>query len=132
MILLQRAICSLKFFVAKTFYQNLLILISQNWVLHCFCQRSRQETKIPSVRHLEYLAKILPRFCQDFAKSLPRFCQDFASSGKNFEDIQDEILDLTKKSNIHSKNIFLDHVVLLQATLPETEQCPYSEVEALC
>ena len=49
---------------------------------------------------------------------LPRSCQD--------------IQDLTKKSKIDSKNIFVEHVVLLQATFPETDQCPYSEVEALC
>ena len=51
---------------------------------------------------------------------------------KSCQDIQYEIQDLTKKSNIDSKNIFVKHVVLLQARLPETEQCPYSEVEALC
>ena len=59
---------------------------------------------IPSVRYLEYLAKILPRSCkswQDLRRN-PRFCQDF----------QDEIQDLTKKCKIDSKNIFVEHVVL--------------------
>ena len=36
----------------------------------------------------------------------------------------------TGQENV-SKTV-VEHVVLLQATLPETEQCPYSEVEALC
>ena len=43
-----------------------------------------------------------------------------------------KIQDLTKKSKIDSKNIFVEHVDLLQAMLPATDQCPYSEVEALC
>ena len=77
-------------------------------------------------------------------QDLSRSCQDLTSSGKIFEEMQDEILrfcqdiqdelqDLTtKESKIDSKNIFVVHVVLVQATLPETEHCPYSEVEALC
>ena len=39
---------------------------------------------------------------------------------------------MSLSTKIDSKNIFVEHVVLLQATLPETEQCPYSGVEALC
>ena len=102
-----------------------------------------------SVRHLEYLTKILPSSFQIFqdlaniSQDLPRSCHDLASSGKIFaeiqdriqdlvkiskmnprscQDIQDEIQDLTKKSKIDSKNIFVEHVVLLQAVLPETER----------
>ena len=43
-----------------------------------------------------------------------------------------KIQDLTKKSSIDSKNIFVEHVDLLQAMLPATDQCPYSDVQALC
>ena len=60
----------------------------------------------PSVRHLEYFAKI---------------------SSSSFQIFQ----DLTKKSKIDSKNIFVEYVVM-QATLPEIEQYLFSEVEALC
>ena len=68
--------------------------------------------------HLGYLDKIL----NFILVILTRSCLD----------IQYEIQDLSKKSNIGSKNMFVEHVFLLQATLPETEQRPYSEVEALC
>ena len=71
------------------------------------------------MENLEDIAKLFP--------DLPRSCKDLASSGKIFEEIQDGIQDLfkiskicTKKSSIDSKNIFVEHVVLLQATLPET------------
>ena len=43
-----------------------------------------------------------------------------------------QIVNDMKNSLIDSKNIFVEHVILLQALLPEIEQCPYSEVEALC
>ena len=76
---------------------------------------------------------MLPRSCQDRAKIVPRSCQAISRLyRRSCQDIQHEIQDLAKKSKIDSKNIFVEHVVLLQATLPETEQYPYSEVEALC
>ena len=113
-------------------------------------RRERSDRAIrPSVGHLEYLTKISPRSCQD----LPRYCTFWEDLRRNprsswiscqdldfileiltgfCQDIQYEIQDLTKKSNIDSNNIFVEHVVLLQATLPEIEQRLYSEVEALC
>ena len=58
--------------------------------------------------------------------------QDVKTKSKILPRYSDKIQDLTKKSKIDSKNIFVEHVDLLQAMLPATDQCPYSEVEALC
>ena len=56
----------------------------------------------PSVRHLEYLAKIWPSSCQIF-QGLVKVFHDLASSGKIFEEIQDRIQDLVKISKLKSK-----------------------------
>ena len=51
---------------------------------------------LPTVRHLEYLAKILPRSCQAFPDLLP-------SSAKIFEEIQEIIEDLVRIFKMKSK-----------------------------
>ena len=40
-----------------------------------------------------------------------------------FEEVQVRSQVLSKKSKVDYKNVFVEHVVLLEATLPETEQC---------
>ena len=77
---------------------------------------------LSSVPHPQYLANILPNSFQIRSSNILsrscRFWQDLRRNPrwipKSCQDIQDGIQDLVKISEIVSKNIFVEHVVLLQ------------------
>ena len=126
-------------FIQQTGYDwvfwNLIVVEIRHLIIYCRRKRSVHRSKIfqDHAEIFQDLAKILQVLGRSSKKSKIEFkilSRYPRWNPRSCQDIHYGIQDLTKKSNLDSKTIFVEHVVRLQATFPETEESSYSEVEA--